>query len=182
MKRVLGIVGSPRKDGNSARLLERVLRAVGARAETETVHLKDYRIDPCEACHRCEADGGCILDDGMQDLYPKLEAADAIVLASPVYMGGLTSRMRAFMERTWPLRKGRLAGKIGAGIVVGRRKTGAAVYAMEDFLARLCLTRLPGVCGFAFEMGAIGADEEALQDADRLAGDILACLGSPREP
>ena len=68
------------------------------------------------------------------------------------------------------------------GIVVGRRKTGAAVYAMEDFLGRLRLTRVPGVCGYAFEKGDIAGDEEALCEADRLAGDILSCLGSPREP
>jgi len=177
MGTVIGIVGSPRRDGNSAHLLELVLNALRARAETETVHLKDYRIQPCEACHCCEANGRCVLDDGMRDLVPKLEAADAIVLASPAYMGGLTSRMRAFMERTWPLREGQLAGKVGAGIVVGRRKTGAAVYAMEDFLARLRLTRVPGVCGYAFEKGDIADDAEALSDAGRLADAILAEIG-----
>jgi len=115
----------------------------------------------------------------MQALYPKLQSADAIVLASPVFMGGVTSRMRAFMERTWHLRKGQLAGKIGAWIVVGRRKPGAAIYAMEDFLDRLGLTRLPGVFGCALHEGEILGDAEALRDVDRLAGDLLARWPSP---
>ncbi len=144
-----------------------------------TCFLKDYRIGPCEACHRCEEDGRCVLDDDVQALYPKLQAADVMILTSPVYMGGLTSRMRAFMERTWHLRKGQLAGKIGTWIVVGRRKPGAAIYAMEDFLSRLGLTRLPGVFGYALHKGDILGDEEALRDIDRLAGDLLAQWPSP---
>ena len=176
---VLGIVGSPRKDGNTAYLLERTLSLLPDSFQTETVFLKDHRIEPCEGCHRCEQDGRCALDDDMQALYPKLQAADAMILTSPVYMGGLTSRMRAFMERTWHLRKGQLAGKIGAWIVVGRRKPGAAIYAMEDFLSRLGMTRLPGVFGYAFHKGEILGDEEALRDIDRLASDLLAQWPSP---
>ena len=170
---VLGIVGSPRKDGNTAYLLERTLSLLPDSFQTETVFLKDYRIGPCEGCHRCEQDGRCALDDDMQALYPKLQAADAMILTSPVYMGGVTSRMRAFMERTWHLRKGQLAGKIGTYIVVGRRKPGAAIYTMEDYLARLRLTRLPGICGYAFHKGQIVTDKEAVQETDRLAADIL---------
>ena len=173
MMNVLGIVGSPRKDGNTAYLLERTLSFLPDSFQIETVFLKDYRIGPCEACHRCEEDERCVLDDDMPRLYPKLQAADVMILTSPVYMGGVTSRMRAFMERTWHLRKGQLAGKIGTYIVVGRRKPGAAIYAMEDYLARLRLTRLPGICGHAFHKGQIVADKEAVQEIERLAGDIL---------
>jgi len=177
MAKVLGIVGSPRRDGNAAILLERTLARLPDSVQMEIVYLNDYRIEACEACHRCEEVGSCILDDGMQALYPKLLEADVILLASPVYMGGLTSRMRAFMERTWPLRKGQLAGKVGAGIVVGRRKPGAAIYAMEDFLSRFGLTRLTGVFGCAFHKGEIGDDAEALRDSDCLADGIRTRLG-----
>jgi len=116
----------------------------------------------------------------MQSMYPKLQSADAIVLASHIFMGGVTGRMRAFMERTWHLRKGQLAGKIGTWIVVGRRKPGAAIYAMEDFLDLLGLTRLPGAFGCALHKGEILGDEETLRDVDRLAGDLLAQWHSPR--
>ena len=169
---VLGIVGSPRKDGNTAYLLERTRSLLPDSFHTATVFLKDYRRGPCEGGHRCEQDGQCVLDDDMQALYPKLQAADAMILTSPAYMGGVTSRMRAFMERTWHLRKGQLAGKIGTYIVVGRRKPGAAIYAMEDYLARLRLTRLPGICGYAFHKGQIVTDKEAVQETERLANDI----------
>ena len=169
---VLGIVGSPRKDGNTAYLLERTLSLLPDSFQTETVFLKDHRIEPCEGCHRCEQDGRCALDDDMQALYPKLQAADAMILTSPVYMGGVTSRMRAFMERTWHLRKGQLAGKISTYIVVGRRKLGAVGCVMDDYLSRLGMTKVPGICGFALRKGEILSDDEAVRETERLATDI----------
>ena len=70
----------------------------------------------------------------MQELYPKLKEADVIILSSPSYMGGVTSRLRAVIERTWYLRKGQLEGKIGTYIVVGRRKIGSAIDETEEYL------------------------------------------------
>ncbi len=58
----------------------------------------------------------------MLKLYPKLREADAILLDSPAYMGGVASRMQAFMERGWPLRKGSMAGTAGSHIITGSRQ------------------------------------------------------------
>jgi len=88
-------------------------------------------------------------------------------------MGGVTSRLRAFMERTWPLRKGQLEGKIGTYIVVGRRKIGSTISEMREYLSRLKMTIIPGVLGYAFEKGDILKDEEALKEARRLGERIL---------
>jgi len=175
--KALGIIASPRKDGNSAYLLEQVLRQLRGHLETETVALRDYAIGSCEGCHRCGEEGRCVLEDGMQALYPKIRSADVMILSSPVYMGDVTSRLRAFMERTWPLRKGQLAGKVGTFIVVGRRKLGATAYAMEDYLARLGAIRVPGICGYAFHPGEILDDDEAVRATERLAGAILGLCG-----
>jgi len=171
--KAVGVVGSPRKNGNTAYLLEEVMKFLREKYETEIIFLKDYDIKPCEGCHYCEENKRCIIEDDMQELYPKLKKSDVIILSSPSYMGGVTSRLRAFMERTWHLRKGQLEGKIGTYIVVGRRKIGSTTDEIEEYLTRLKMTKNPGVLGYAFEKGDILKDEEALKEAQKLGVRIL---------
>jgi len=165
---VLGITGSARKQGNSTALLRRVLNGLNGQFRTELVFLADIEVNPCTGCHYCERRGTCCIEDGMAALYPKLLEADAILLASPAYMGGIASRMQAFMERTWPLRKGQLRNKIASYIVTGRRRIGMATGVMSEYFTRLGITVLPGVLGYAFEPGMIEKDPEALAQADAL--------------
>ena len=170
--RALGIAGSARKQGNSAALLQRVLDGLHGEFRTELVFLADTDIRPCAGCHYCQTKSSCCVEDGMTALYPKLLEADVILLASPAYMGGIASRMQAFMERTWPLRKGQLAGKLASYIVTGRRRIGMATGVMEEYFTRLGVTKLPGVLGFAFESGEVEQDREAVAQAERLAADV----------
>ena len=71
--KVVGVVGSPRKNGNTAYLLEEVMKILREKCETEIIFLKDYDIKPCEGCRCCEENEGCIIEDDMQELYPKLK-------------------------------------------------------------------------------------------------------------
>lgn len=180
--RVLGIAGSARKQGNSAALLRRVLDGLHGEFRTELVFLADTDIRPCAGCHYCQTKGACCVEDGMTALYPKLLEADVILLASPAYMGGIASRMQALMERTWPLRKGQLAGKLASYIVTGRRRIGMATGVMEEYFTRLGVTKLPGVLGFAFESGEVEQDREAVAQAERLAADIGDLLRTKVSP
>jgi len=173
---ILGIVGSPRKQGNSAFLLQETLRRLQDSFQTETVFLRDLDIRPCEACHYCESHGSCRIDDDIPALSTKLKAADAIILATPSHMGGVTSRMQALMERTWPLRKGQMAGKLGACIVTGRRQIGTELGVLDAYLARLRMLKAPGILGYAFEAGKIVEDREAMGQTGRLAADIRRYL------
>ena len=168
---ILAIAGSARKQGNSATLLTQVLDKLRGEFRTELVFLTDLNIQPCDGCHHCETQSSCRIEDDMSTLHPKLLDAGAILLASPVYMGGIASRMQAFMERTWPLRKGQLRGKIASYIVTGRRRIGMATGVMEEYFTRLGVTKLPGVLGFAFEPGEVEQDREAVAQAERLAAD-----------
>ena len=170
--KAIGIVGSPRNDGNSAFLLKKVLSGLEEKFEIESIFLKDINIKPCEACHSCIENGECIIDDDMQELYSKLKKTKVIILSSPVHMGGITSRLRIFMERMWHLRKGQLKDKIGSYIVVGRRDIGTCVNEMEGFLSRLQVTKIPGVIGYGFNKGDIKKDDEALKNAQSLANKI----------
>ena len=98
--RVLGIAGSPRRGGNTDLLLAEVMRGVaGKGAEVKTIVLNDLKISPCQHCDACRRAGRCRLDDDMQMVYRELEAADRIVLASPIQFMGLTAQMKAMIDR-----------------------------------------------------------------------------------
>ncbi|RJS84560.1 flavodoxin family protein [Candidatus Bathyarchaeota archaeon] len=180
--KALGVVGSPNKDGNTAYLLKYMFKKLSCKLETEIIYLKDLEIKPCDGCWCCESDGECIIEDDMKMLYPKLLMTDVIVLSSPSYMGGVTSRLRAFMERTWHLRKGQLSNKIGTYIVVGRRKICSAVIEMEEYLERMRMIKITGVVGYAFKKGEIKKDKEAFRDADKTVEQILRVISKRGVP
>ena len=98
--KVLGIFGSPRKDGNTGLLLEEALRGAAMEgAEVERIHLSDFNIIPCKECLKCFQDGQCILLDDMRQIYPKLLEADIIVFASPIFFYGITAWAKALVDR-----------------------------------------------------------------------------------
>jgi len=104
--KLLILIGSPRKNGNSAALAARggeAARAAGA--ETETVFLHNVGIRPCEGCGVCResVETPCILDDGMRALYPRLRAADAILIATPVYSYNMTAQTKLLLDRLYAL-------------------------------------------------------------------------------
>lgn len=98
--KVLGIAGSPRREGNTEILLDEALRGAEEKGlETEKIVLTSFQINPCRACHSCSQRGECALKDEMQLLYPRLLAADHIILASPVFFYGVTAQAKAFIDR-----------------------------------------------------------------------------------
>jgi len=107
-KNVLILKGSPREKGNSATLAERV--AAGARevgAQVESVYLHGLDIRPCDACDECREKGACIIEDDMQPLYPKIAAADAILLASPVYWFTISAQLKLCIDRWYAFQASR---------------------------------------------------------------------------
>ena len=98
--KVLGLFGSPRKDGNTDLLLEEALRGAEVEgAEVERIHLGDVNIIPCKECLKCFQNGQCILLDDMQEIYPKLLKADIIIFASPIFFYGITAWAKALVDR-----------------------------------------------------------------------------------
>ena len=94
-KKVLVILGSPRRKGNSAILAAQITKgAKSAQAKVETIYLQEKSIAPCKACFTCQKKGskGCAIKDDMQEIYPKLLEADAWVIASLFI--GLPCRLR----------------------------------------------------------------------------------------
>ena len=105
MKKVIAINGSPRKNANTATLLQKTLDgAASAGAETEMIHLIDLKYQGCISCFACKLKnskyiGACALKDDLSPVLEKAMAADALVLGSPIYIGDITGRMRSFIER-----------------------------------------------------------------------------------
>ncbi len=105
-KRVVVILGSPRKKGNSATLAGQIVRGVESMgAKAETVYLNGLNIKPCQGCYACrKKDGGCCaVDDDMQSIYPKLIESDAWVIASPVYWFTMSAQTKIFMDRCFAM-------------------------------------------------------------------------------
>ncbi len=96
----LGIYGSPRKGGNTDTLLDRTLE--GARAAGAAVHAvyaRDLVMSGCRECGGCDRTGECVVHDDMQTVYPLLEKADRIYLASPIFFYGITAQAKALIDR-----------------------------------------------------------------------------------
>ena len=98
--KVLGIAGSPRRGGNTDLLLGEVIRGAASKgAKVKTIILDDLQIAPCQHCDACLKTGRCKIMDDMQMVYRELENADRIVLASPIQFMGITSQMKAMIDR-----------------------------------------------------------------------------------
>lgn len=96
---VLGIAGSPRHRGNSELLLDAALEGARSKgSKTKKIILADLKIEPCRACDDCLS-GKCIIRDDMDYIIPCLEQAGAIIIASPIYFYGLTSQVKAMIDR-----------------------------------------------------------------------------------
>lgn len=98
--KVLGIMGSPRRQSNTEILLDRALegsREMGA--EVEKLAVSELKVRPCLEIYACLKDGRCAIKDDMQWVYDKLLEADHIAFASPIFFYGLTSQAKAIVDR-----------------------------------------------------------------------------------
>ena len=110
--KVLGIYGSPRKGGNSDQLLDKALEgARSAGAETMAVYARDLKMCGCLECGGCDKTGKCVVEDDMQSVYPLLEEADVIFLASPIFFYSITAQAKALIDRSQALWSKRMLEK-----------------------------------------------------------------------
>jgi multimeric flavodoxin WrbA len=98
--KILGIMGSPRRQSNTEILLDKVLEGAKQEgAEVEKVVVSELKVSPCQEIYACLKDGNCPIEDDMQWLYDKLLEADHIAFASPIFFYGLTSQAKAIVDR-----------------------------------------------------------------------------------
>lgn len=97
-----GIIGSRRKNGNSARLVEESLKPlVNAGFNTEIIHLGDYDIKNCTGCEGCRDSFKCIINDDMHKIYKLIRESDILILSSPTYFYNITGDMKTFLDRLY---------------------------------------------------------------------------------
>jgi multimeric flavodoxin WrbA len=163
--KVLGIVCSPRKGGNTEILIEQALAAARDEgAETDIFLIFGKKIEGCDHCGSCDKTGKCHIKDDMQELYPKMEAADAILFGSPVYFHGCTAQAKAIIDRTFcylqinrPL-KGKVAAPVLALRKVGAGQTRVGLYGW--FISQ-GMVPVRGAIGYGREKGDVKTGEGA---------------------
>ncbi|MFC1916751.1 flavodoxin family protein [Chloroflexota bacterium] len=170
--KAVGVVGSPRKKGNTEILTQHTLEAIAEeRLDTELVRLSEFDIRPCNACMVCRDEERCPIDDDLFPLYAKLKEAEAIILASPVYIGTATGLLKVFMERAGYIAHHRraFAGKVGGPLVVARRAGQNYAFAQIMYWFHILGFFMPGSTywniAFGREKGEVSGDEEGLRTA-----------------
>ena len=156
--KIVGIVCSPRKEGNTEILVREALEGVSeAGGETELVLVADKSIAPCDACEACQKTGICTIKDDMEPIYQQLEASDGVIFGTPVYFLNVSAQAKAIMDRTYTYRRVRnLRGKVAAAIVAARRVGGGQVLSLlyTYFIAQR-MTIAGGGIGYGREKGEV---------------------------
>jgi len=137
--KIIGIVGSPRTDGNTSFLVETALKsAEKVGADTEIINLGSLNLEPCVACDICKATGECAIYDDMREITEKLMDADGMIIGSPVYFGSVTAQLKILIDRSRPLRGSfKLRNKVGGALAVGGSRNGGqetTIGTIHDFL------------------------------------------------
>lgn len=189
--KVLAVTGSPRKGGNTETLVAAILRGVtSAGGEVESIRLVDYTIGPCIGCGGCTKTGRCVINDDMQALYGKIDGAQAIIIASPVYFYALSAQTKIFVDRLqalWSRKKLLLERKSWVqdlsrkGYLVSLAATnGGKLFVGSQLCADYAFDAMGFVCGGDFlvrgvdQWGAMKKMESKMKEAE-LFGEALCC-------
>ncbi len=170
--KAIGIVGSPRKNGNTEILTRHTLKAIEeAGLDTELIRLAGRDIRPCDACMVCRNEERCPIDDDLFPIYTKMKEADAVILASPVYFGSANALLKALMDRTGYISYDTrpFAGKVGGPLVVARRAGQNFTFAQIMYWFHILGFFMPGSTywniAFGRQLGEVEEDEEGLRTA-----------------
>jgi multimeric flavodoxin WrbA len=172
--KVLGLVGSPRKGGNTDLVIDAILASAESNGnEVDKLYLGDSEIGPCVDCRACKKSPfECVLNDGMRGLYPRLNEADALVFGTPIFWFGPTGPMKTLLDRLRPyVANHNLQGKRALLAIQAGDGPGDADLTVEMFRRSLeyLEVELTGyVLGTAYDRGDILADTEAMAKAAAL--------------
>lgn len=137
--KILGVVGSPRKGGNTDILVNKVLSGAQEKGNTiNRIFLNDLNIKPCQACMACKKEGRCAIDDDMQKIYTQILESDCLILGTPIYWLGATAQMKTFIDRWCAFldvnHNTKLKGKSAVIITVcGAPETSMTDFAVQTF-------------------------------------------------
>jgi len=188
---ILAISGSPRAKTTKYVLIQaqKILDDLGYVMQQYAVRGRE--IGFCTHCDYCLEGKGCIIKDDLQELYPLLSKADAIIMASPVYNGGITAQLKAVMDRTRALfttNLNVLRGKPGIAIAVGGDRSGGQELALQQIHTYYILNGMVSISGGVFganlgasfwskdNMEGIQVDEEGLKSLKKTLKNLVGYL------
>lgn len=180
---VLLLNGSPRANGNTSIALKELENSFHTQGvETETVLLGNQDIRGCIACYSCKKNGKCIFDDIVNELAPKFEASDGLVIASPVYFASANATLIACLDRLFYSTSFDKTMKVGASVVCARR--GGCSAAFDELNKFFTVSNMPVVSSQYWnsvhgrDMGEAVMDEEGLQTMRTLANNMTFLMKS----
>ncbi|MDR2687284.1 MAG: flavodoxin family protein [Oscillospiraceae bacterium] len=190
--KVIGISGSPRKGGNTERLVGECLREFAERGwAASEFYLSGKTIRPCTGCETCVETGACaITGDDAAALFEELAGCDAVIIGSPVYYRGVTAQLKALFDRSFAYKgRGPLAGKPGGAVAVGRGEGGGqgiVLASIYNYLLSCGALPVPGelngLSAKADKPGDILPQEKRLRQARVLAQNVMQYAEKLREP
>ncbi len=189
--KILGIYGSPRKDGNSDLLLRRALEgAEVAGAEVNFIRAGKLKISGCIECGGCDETGECILDDDMNEVYPLLVESEVIIFSTPIFFYGFPSQAKALIDRSqalWCRRMMKKSGKelrrydsgrgylIAVGATKGKNLFEGVELTAKYFFDALDMSYEGGLFYRGVEgKGAIEQHPDALKEAFELGKNVVS--------
>ncbi len=179
--KVVGIVGSPRRGGNTEALVQIALEVIQKNGlETELISLAGKRISPCDGCKGCVETGKCHIKDDFDSVLARMKEADGIILATPVYYGAATPQIVSLISRFYLTNDQPLKRKVGGPIVVARRAGQNFTLAQLMFFFMLQEMIVPGSTywnvAFGREKGDVLKDREGITTIKNFAKNMVWLL------
>ncbi len=181
--KVLLLNGSPRSNGNTTLALREMLDVFEAQGvETEMVQIGNKDIRGCIACGSCAKTGKCVFNDVVNELAPKLEEADGLVVASPVYYASANATLIACLDRLFFSTDFDKTMKVGASVVIARR--GGCSAAFDELNKYFTISGMPVASSQYWnsvhgrEPGQAEEDAEGLQTMRTLARNMTFLMKS----
>jgi len=175
--KVVGIVGSTRRGGNTEILTQIALDEIRKEGvETELIRLAEKKIQPCDACRSCVETGKCHIKDDFDSVFAEMKQADGIILSTPVYYGAASPQIVSLISRFYATRKKPLKRKVGGPIVVARRAGHNFTLAQLMFFFMINEMIVPGSTywniAFGRQKGDVLKDEEGINTIKNFAHNV----------
>jgi multimeric flavodoxin WrbA len=180
--KIVGILGSPRKGGNTEILLDVALEE--AQKEGARIHkipLRDKSFASCNGCLGCTQTGRCVIEDDVQGIHKEMLEAEGIIWASPVYFWSMSSQTKTLMDRTYALTfpKLQLANKVGGLILVaGSRGCMNTANIFHMYFNYNHMSFAEFAWGYATEKGEIRKNSFAMNTTKEIVHQMIALINS----
>jgi multimeric flavodoxin WrbA len=187
MKKILGIVGSPRKSGNCEIMIKEISRQIVVPHELDLLRLSDFNIEPCRGCYQCLFhEEGCHQKDGFYFVLNSILNADALVLAAPTYFLGPNACLKQFIDRglAFYAHIERMWAKPAVGVCVAgiEGKEGYSLLGIESFLKVVLADIKMTAVVYGALPGEIFIDEKNKKIAEKLALSLLSDKPLNKQP